>query len=110
MAAVASQSGGAIRGGLSEEKDRDKDSIGDRDGGDNNKDRDGDRDQVKDRDRDRERDKDSAISNLAMLRAQRAMADRLSSTGRTNLPTGVMLHDDPISKTNAFLSQMPALT
>ena len=108
MAAVASQSGGAIRGGLSEEKDRDKDSIGDRDGGDKNKDRDGDREQVKDRDR--ERDKDSAISNLAMLRAQRAMADRLSSTGRTNLPTGVMLHVDPISKTNAFLSQMPALT
>jgi hypothetical protein len=107
MAAVASQSGGAMRGGLSEEKDRDKDSTGDGDvGGDKNKDR--DREQV--RDRDRERDKDSAISNLAMLRAQRAMADRLSSTGRTNLPTGVMLHDDPISKTNAFLSLMPALT
>ena len=93
-----------MRGGLSEEKDRDKDSIGDGDGGDKNEVRD------KDRDKDRERDKDSAISNLAMLRAQRAMADRLSSTGRTNLPTGVMLHDDPISKTNAFLSQMPALT
>ena len=97
-----------MKGGLSEEKDRDKDSIGDRDGGDKNKDRDWDREQNKDRDR--ERDKDSAISNLAILRAQRAMADRLSSTGRTNLPTGVMLHDDPISKTNAFLSQMPALT
>lgn len=104
MAAVASSAAGAMRGGLSEEKDRDKDSIGDGDGGDKNEVRD------KDRDKDRERDKDSAISNLAMLRAQRAMADRLSSTGRTNLPTGVMLHDDPISKTNAFLSQMPALT
>jgi hypothetical protein len=106
MAAVASQSGGAMRGGLSEKKDRDKDSIGDGDGGDKNK----DRDYEQDKDRDRERDKDSAISNLAMLRAQRAMADRLCSTGRTNLPTGVMLHGDPISKTNAFLAQKPALT
>ena len=52
----------------------------------------------------------SNISNLAALRAQRAMADRLSTTGRTNLPEGVMLHDDPMSKTLAFLSQMPALT
>jgi hypothetical protein len=61
-------------------------------------------------DRDRDRDRDSSISNLAALRAQRAMADRLSTTGRTNLPEGVMLHDDPMSKTLAFLSQMPALT
>jgi hypothetical protein len=57
-----------------------------------------------------DRDRDSNISNLAALRAQRAMADRLSTTGRTNLPEGVMLHDDPMSKTLAFLSQMPALT
>jgi hypothetical protein len=59
---------------------------------------------------DRDRDRDSSICNLAALRAQRAMADRLSTRGRTNLPEGVMLHDDPMSKTLAFLSQMPALT
>lgn len=53
---------------------------------------------------------DSAIGNLAMLRAQKALAERLSTMGRTNLPEGVMLHDDPMSKTIAFLSQMPSLT
>lgn len=53
---------------------------------------------------------DSAIGNLAMLRAQKAMAERLSTMSRTNLPEGIMLHDDPMSKTIAFLSQMPALT
>lgn len=53
---------------------------------------------------------DSAIGNLATLRAQKAMAERLSTIGRTNLPDGVMLHDDPMSKTIAFLNQMPSLT
>jgi hypothetical protein len=48
--------------------------------------------------------------NIAMLRAQKAMAERLSTIGRTNLPDGVSLHDDPMSKTNAFLNQMPSLT
>lgn len=55
-------------------------------------------------------ERDSAIGNIAMLRAQKAMAERLSTVGRCNLPDGIMLHDDPMSKTNAFLSQMPALT
>ena len=53
---------------------------------------------------------DSAIGNLAMLRAQKAMAERLSTMSRTNLPEGISLHDDPMSKTIAFLNQMPALT
>eukprot|EP00596_Hydrurales_sp_CCMP1899_P005223 CAMPEP_0119049066 /NCGR_PEP_ID=MMETSP1177-20130426/62581_1 /TAXON_ID=2985 /ORGANISM="Ochromonas sp, Strain CCMP1899" /LENGTH=721 /DNA_ID=CAMNT_0007025819 /DNA_START=48 /DNA_END=2209 /DNA_ORIENTATION=+ len=38
---------------------------------------------------------DSALGNIAMLRAQKAMAERLSTIGRTNLPDGVSLHDDP---------------
>ena len=80
------------------DRERDRDNNGDGDAGD------------KDRDKEEDKEKDTAIGNLAMLRAQRAMANRLSSTGRTNLPKGVMLHDNPLSKTNAFLSQMPALT
>ena len=98
--ASASTSAGAMRGKLNEDIDKEKD-------GDKDRDRDGDGDVV---DKNMEKDKDCVIGNLAMLRAQRAMADRLSSMGRTNLPKGVMLHDNPLSKTNAFLSQMPALT
>ena len=103
-----SVSAGAMRGGLNEEKDkerekdrergRDSDGIGNGYGGD------------EDKDKYKDKEKDFAIGNIAILRAQRAMADRLSSTGRTNLPKGVMLHDNPLIKTNAFLSQMPALT
>lgn len=53
---------------------------------------------------------DAGIGLTAALKAQRASADRLS-VGHTvpTLPEGVTLRDDPMTKTNAFLSKMPKL-
>lgn len=54
---------------------------------------------------------DSAIGNLALLLSQQACAERLSTTHTVmTLPPGVTLKDDPMTKTKAFLTTMPALT
>ncbi len=45
------------------------------------------------------------------FRAQKAAADRLCTTKSVpTLPEGVTLRDDPMAKTNAFLTSLPKLS
>lgn len=57
-----------------------------------------------------ESDLGAGISSIARLKAQKSMAERLSTVKYlTTLPTGVMISDDVMTKTEAFLHQTPDL-
>jgi hypothetical protein len=57
-----------------------------------------------------EPDVGAGLASIARLKAQRSMADRLSTVrSLTTLPAGVMISDDVMTKTEAFLHQVPDL-
>ena len=50
------------------------------------------------------------LATLAKLKAQKSMAERLSTTHNlATLPDGIYLSDDVMTKTNAFLNTKPDL-